>query len=95
MRRRDEFLAMHELLEDARVAAAELRRVARQQPAVVELQPLPAPRPLRHMRRRARPLRRRLGLGGQMLVEKGDELRAECLDLVVERQLHKPNISST
>jgi hypothetical protein len=30
-----------------------------------------------------------------MFVEEGDELRAEGLDLVVERQLHNANISST
>lgn len=30
-----------------------------------------------------------------MLVEEGDEFRAECLDLVVKRQLHTANISST
>ena len=86
---------MDELLEDSGVAAAELGRVARQQPAVVELNPLPAPRPFRHVRRRARPLRRRLDLGRQVLVEECDELGAECLDLVVERQLHRGNISST
>ena len=86
---------MHELLEDVGVAAAELRRVARQQPAVLELQSLPPPRPLRHMRRRLRSLRGGLGLGGQMLIEEGDELRAESLDLIVEPQLHWPNISST
>ncbi len=95
MRRRDEFLAMDELLQDSGVAAAELRRVARQQPSVVELQPLPAACPFRNVRRRAGPLPRSLGLGRQMLVEECDELRAECLDLVVERQLHRPNISST
>ena len=88
-------LAVHELLEDVRVAATELRRVSRQQPAVVELQPLPAPRPFRHVRGRAGSLRGRLGLGGQMLVEERDELGAECLDLVVEPQLHRANISST
>ena len=83
-----QLLAVHELLQDACVAAAELRRIARKQPAVVELQSLPAPRPFRHVRRRTRPLGGRLGLGGQMLVEEGDELRAERLDLVIERQLH-------
>ena len=90
-----QLLAVHELLEDVRVAAAELRRISRQQPTVVELQPLPAPRPLRHVRRRARSLRGRLGLGRQMFVEERDELGAECLDLVIEPQLHRPNISST
>ena len=38
---------------------------------------------------------RRLGFVRQMLVEEGDEFRAERLDLVVERQLHTPKISST
>ena len=30
-----------------------------------------------------------------MLVEERDELGAEGLDLVIEPQLHRPNISST
>jgi hypothetical protein len=30
-----------------------------------------------------------------MFVEEGDELGAKRLDLVVEPQLHRPNISST
>jgi hypothetical protein len=30
-----------------------------------------------------------------MLVEEGDELGAELLDVVVEPQLHRSNISST
>jgi hypothetical protein len=37
------------LLQDRCVPAAELRRVARHQPAVVELQPLPPPGPVRHV----------------------------------------------
>jgi hypothetical protein len=84
-----------ELLEDAGAAATELGRVAREQPAVVELQPLPPARPLRHMRCGARTLGGRLGRTGQMLVEEGDEFRAERLHLGVERQLHHRNISST
>jgi hypothetical protein len=72
-----EFLAMDELLEDAGIASAELRRITRQQSAVIELEALPTARPFRHMRRRTRSLRRRLGLRRQMLVEEGDELRAE------------------
>jgi hypothetical protein len=47
------------------------------------------------VRRRARTLRGRLGLGGQMFVEEGDELGAEGLDVVIEPQLHSVNISST
>jgi len=47
---------MDELLEDAGVTATELRRVPRQQPTVVELQLLPAARPLRDVRRRTGPL---------------------------------------
>ena len=82
-----EFLLMDVLLQQRGVAAAELGRVARQQPAVVEQQPLPAPRPFRHMAARPRPLQR-LGLGRQVLVEEGDELGAEGLDVGVERQLH-------
>ena len=88
-------LAVDELFEDARVAATELGRVTRQQPAVVELQSLPAARPLRHVRRRAGPLGGGLGLGGQVLVEERDELRAKRLDLGVERELHGPTVSST
>ena len=89
-----QLLAVHELLQHARVAATELRGIARQQPAVVELQLLPAARPLRHVRRRAGALAR-LGLRGQMLVEELDELGAKRLDIGVEGQLHRPNISST
>src|SRR5258708_113498 len=48
-----QFLAMDELAEDVGVSAAELGWIPRQEPSVVELQPLPATRPLRHVRRRA------------------------------------------
>lgn len=72
-----EFLAVNELFKDARIAAAELGRIARKEPAVVELEALPPARPLRYMRRRSGPLGLRLGLRRQVCVEKVDELRAK------------------
>src|SRR6478672_6940077 len=44
-----QFLPMDELAEDVGVAATELGWVPRQEPPVVELQPLPATRPFRHV----------------------------------------------
>ena len=85
---------MDELLEDAGVSPPELGRVPRQQPTVVELQPLPAARPLRHVRRRPRTLGR-LRLGRQVFVQEPDEFRAKGLDVGAEGELHQPNISST
>jgi hypothetical protein len=78
---------MDVLLQDRRVAATELRRVAGQQPAVVEHQTLPPARPLRYVTAGPRALDR-IRFGRQMFVQEGDELGAEGLDVGVERQLH-------
>ena len=82
-----QLLAVDVLLQDRRVAATELGRIARHQPAVVEHQPLPATGPLRNVdysTATARALRPRR----QILVEEGDELGAERLDIGVKCQLH-------
>jgi hypothetical protein len=89
-----EFLAMDELFEDACVTPAELRRVARQQPAVVELHLLPAARPFRYMGRRPRTFLG-LGLSRQVLLQELDELGTERLNVCVKSELHTSNISST
>jgi hypothetical protein len=89
-----QLVAMDELLQDASVAAAELRWVARQEPPVVELQALPPARPLRDMRRRTRPLGG-LRLGRQVLVKELTEFSAKVLDLGIEGELHGATVSST
>ncbi|MCW2654633.1 MAG: hypothetical protein JWR32_5609 [Mycobacterium sp.] len=75
------------LLEDGRVAAAELRRTAGQQPSTIEEQPLPAARPVRDVGRRTGPLDR-LGLAGQVFVQEVHEFGPVRLDVVVESELH-------
>ena len=82
-----QLVEIDELLQDCRVAPAELGWLAGQQPAIVEQQPLPATCPLRHVRDRPRSLLR-LGLSRQVLVEERRELGAECLDVGVKRELH-------
>ncbi len=89
-----QLIEVHELLQHGRVAAAELRRLGGQQPAVVEQQPLPVARPLRHVRHRRRPLQR-VGLLGQMLVEECRELGAELLDVGIKSQLHRIPLRSS
>ena len=71
-----------------RVAAAELGRVARQQPAVVEHAAAASGGPSPGRRLLDRDRSSGLGLGRQVLVEERDELRAEGLDVSVEGQLH-------
>ena len=83
-----QFVEMHELLQHGRLAAAELRRLCGQQPAVVEQQPLPVARPLRHVRHRPRPLQGQR-LGRQVLVEERRELGTELLDVGIKSQLHR------
>jgi hypothetical protein len=78
---------MDVLLQQRGVSAAELGRVAGQQPTVVEQQPLPAARPARDVAAGSRPLQG-LGLGRQVFVQERHELRAEGLDVSVEGQLH-------
>ena len=82
-----EFQLIRVLLQDRRVAATELGWVAGDQPAVVEHQPLPATGPVRDVTTRPRPIER-FGLRRQILVEKGDELGTEGLDVGVKCQLH-------
>ena len=82
-----ELLEMDELLQDGGIAAAELRRLARQQPAVVEQQPLPAARPGGHVRHRPGPFGG-LGLAGQVGLDELHELGAELLDVGIEGELH-------
>ncbi len=85
---------MDELAEDVGVSATELRWVPRQEPPVVELQPLPATRPFRYVSRRTRPLGR-FGLFRQVVVEEFDEFGAKRLDPGVESELHTATLSST
>src|SRR5205085_8747871 len=76
------------MLQYRRVATAELRRLRRQQPAVVEQQTLPPARPLRHVRHRTRPLDGVRGRRGHVLVEKRREFGAKLLDVAIKSQLH-------
>src|SRR5262249_14416309 len=76
-----------ELLNDRRVAPTEFRRLTGQEPAVVEQQPLPPTRPLRHMRDRPGTLER-FACGREILVEECRELRPKRLDLGIKSQLH-------
>jgi hypothetical protein len=75
------------LLQDRRVPPAELGRIARKQPSVIEHEPLPLAGPLRYVTTRPRALEG-FCVVGKVLVEEGDELGAEGLDVGVEGQLH-------
>jgi hypothetical protein len=82
-----QLLQVDVLLQQGGVAAAVLRRVAGQQPAVVEQQSLPAARPGRNVGAGTGPLAR-LRRGGQVLGEESREFGPERLDVGVKSQLH-------
>ena len=83
-----QLFAVDVLLQDGGVAAAELRRVAGQQPAVVEHAAAASAGPTAGTSAVDRERCDGVGLVGQVLVEERDELVAEGLDVGVEGQLH-------
>src|SRR5690606_36355813 len=74
------------LLDDARVAAAVFGRIAGEQPAVVELDALPAPGPVGSVRAGVRAFQ--TVRVGQVFVEEGVEFGAEGFDAAIEGELH-------
>src|SRR5262245_1734093 len=83
-----ELLLVDELLDERGVVAAELGRVAGQEPAGVDQLARPLPGPVRDVGRRPGPGRQRGGLLRRVLVEPGVEPPAVVLGRLVEAQVH-------